>query len=237
MNNDEQNFLSISNLSKSFGGGKKALKRVTLQLKYSGVVGLLGPNGSGKTTLIKVLNGLYHKYTGEIEVNGKPLGVYSRKAISYLPDEVYFSEWMFVKDIVKYFDDLYDDFDRAKAEELLERLALMPKMKIKTLSKGMKERLQLVLVMSRKAKIYILDEPIGGVDPATRELILEIIIQNAQADSLVLISTHLISDIETIFDEVIFLKEGEVLLHKNAKELVEESGKSINEIFKEEFKC
>ncbi len=231
-----QSFIDIKNLTKKFGS-KTVLKDVSINLNKSGVVGLLGPNGSGKTTIIKILNGLYHSYQGDVQVNGNNLGKYSRQAISYLPDEVYFADWMLVKDIVKYFNDIYSDFDLEKAMMLLDRLSLSEKTKIKTLSKGMKERLQLVLVMSRRAKIYILDEPIGGVDPATRELILKIITENAQSDSLVLLSTHLISDIESIFDEVIFLKEGEILLQKNTQELIRERGMSVNEIFKEEFKC
>ncbi len=229
-------YIKVDNLTKKYGS-KCALKNVSIKLDKPGVVGLLGPNGSGKTTLIKILNGLLKEYTGEVQVNEKPLGKYSRTAISYLPDDVYFADWMKVKDILNYFNDLYEDFDLDKAEQLLERLNIIEQDKIKSLSKGMKERLQLILVMSRRAKIYILDEPIGGVDPASRELILDIIVKNAEASSLVLLSTHLISDIEGIFDEVIFLKYGEILLHRDAKELCQEKGSTINEIFKEEFKC
>lgn len=232
----ENGFIKITDLNKKFGS-TRVLKGVNLELNKAGVIGLLGPNGSGKTTIIKLLNGLYRNYDGKIAVNGYPIGEYSRKAISYLPDEVYFSDWMLVKDIVKYFSELYEDFDMNRIEELLIRLKIAKNLKIKTLSKGMKERLQLALVMSRQAKIYILDEPIGGVDPATRTLILEIIKEHAAADSLVLLSTHLITDIEDIFDEVIFLKDGKIHLHQDAKSLVKERGMSVNEIFKEEFKC
>ena len=198
--------LKIDNVTKKYGRFK-ALDNVTLTLQSGKIVGLLGPNGSGKTTLIKIINGLLKDYQGNILVDGNPIGVESRKIISYLPDENYFQDWMYIKDVLNIFSDLYQDFQKDNCLELMKRFNLEPNMKIKSLSKGMKEKFQLCLVMSRKAKLYILDEPIAGVDPAAREVILDVILNNYDEDALVLISTHLISDLETIFDEVVFLKE------------------------------
>lgn len=228
--------LKIGNVTKKYGRFK-ALDNVTLTLQSGKIVGLLGPNGSGKTTLIKIINGLLKDYQGNILVDGNPIGVESRKIISYLPDENYFQDWMYIKDVLNIFSDLYQDFQKDNCLELMKRFNLEPNMKIKSLSKGMKEKFQLCLVMSRKAKLYILDEPIAGVDPAAREVILDVILNNYDEDALVLISTHLISDLETIFDEVVFLKEGKVVLHQETEQLRHERKQSIDEAFREVFRC
>lgn len=228
--------IEIKDLYKSYGK-KEVLSSIHLTLTSGKIVGLLGPNGSGKTTLIKILNGLLKDYKGTVLIDGKPIGKESKAIISYLPDEPYFESWMTTSDAVNLFKDMYKDFDEEKVLSLMEQFHIEKKVKIKNLSKGMKEKFQLALVMSRKAKIYILDEPIGGVDPAARDLILDTILNNYDNDALILLSTHLISDIENIFDEVIFLKNGEILLHENSEELREKRKASINTIFKEEFRC
>ena len=228
--------LKIGNVTRKYRRFK-ALDNVTLTLQSGKIVGLLGPNGSGKTTLIKIINGLLKDYQGNILVDGNPIGVESRKIISYLPDENYFQDWMYIKDVLNIFSDLYQNFQKDNCLELMKRFNLEPNMKIKSLSKGMKEKFQLCLVMSRKAKLYILDEPIAGVDPAAREVILDVILNNYDEDALVLISTHLISDLETIFDEVVFLKEGKVVLHQETEQLRHERKQSIDEAFREVFRC
>lgn len=228
--------IQIDNLNKKYGK-KLVLKDVYLTLTSGKIIGLLGPNGSGKTTLIKILNGLLKDYEGHIHIDQQPIGVHSKSVISYLPDEPYFENWMTTSDALNLFVDMYEDFDLNKALSLMERMDIEKSIKIKELSKGMKEKFQLILVMSRKAKIYILDEPLGGIDPAARELILDIILNNYAEDALVLLSTHLIADIEKIFDEVIFLKNGEVILHENSEDLRMRRQASINDVFKEEFKC
>lgn len=228
--------ICIEGLSKAYGK-KQVLRDVNLTLSSGKIIGLLGPNGSGKTTLIKILNGLLKSYQGRIRVDHQPLGVHSKTLISYLPDEPYFENWMTTTDALNLFVDMYKDFDLNKALSLMERMDIEKNIKIKELSKGMKEKFQLALVMSRKAKIYILDEPIGGVDPAARELILDVILNNYAQDAIVLLSTHLISDIEKIFDEVIFLKDGKVVLHEESETLRQQRGASIDQIFREEFKC
>ena len=229
-------FIKIQDLNKKYGK-KQVLKDVNLTLHGGQIVGLLGPNGSGKTTLIKVLNGLLKEYDGDVQIDQQAIGIHSKKIISYLPDEPYFENWMTTSDALNLFVDMYDDFDLNKALSLMERMDIEKKVKIKELSKGMKEKFQLILVMSRKAKIYILDEPLGGIDPAARELILDTILNNYAEDALVLLSTHLIADIEKIFDEVIFIKNGEIILHENSEDLRMKRQASINDIFKEEFKC
>ena len=228
--------IKIQDLNKKYGK-KQVLKEVNLTLHGGQIVGLLGPNGSGKTTLIKVLNGLLKEYDGDVQIDQQAIGIHSKKIISYLPDEPYFENWMTTSDALNLFVDMYDDFDLNKALSLMERMNIEKKVKIKELSKGMKEKFQLILVMSRKAKIYILDEPLGGIDPAARELILDTILNNYAEDALVLLSTHLIADIEKIFDEVIFIKNGEIILHENSEDLRMKRQASINDIFKEEFKC
>jgi len=228
--------IKIQDLNKKYGK-KQVLKDVNLTLHGGQIVGLLGSNGSGKTTLIKVLNGLLKEYDGDVQIDQQAIGIHSKKIISYLPDEPYFENWMTTSDALNLFVDMYDDFDLNKALSLMERMDIEKKVKIKELSKGMKEKFQLILVMSRKAKIYILDEPLGGIDPAARELILDTILNNYAEDALVLLSTHLIADIEKIFDEVIFIKNGEIILHENSEDLRMKRQASINDIFKEEFKC
>ena len=233
---EEKVLLEFKNVKKTYGK-KVALNNVNFKLSSGRIVGLLGPNGAGKTTIIKMINGLLRDYTGEVLIDGEKPSVKSKSIVSYLPDVDYFQGWMKIKDALNIFEDLYKDFDVEKAMNLMYRMNLSPNMKVKELSKGMREKMRLILVMSRNAKIYILDEPIGGVDPASRELILDTILNNYSPDSLVLFSTHLISDIERVFDQVIFIKEGEIVLNRNAEELRLERSKSVDEIFREEFKC
>ena len=228
--------LKITNVTKKYHHFK-ALNNVSMTLESGKIIGLLGPNGSGKTTLIKIINGLLKDYEGEVLVDGKNVGIDSRKIISYLPDENYFQYWMYIKDVLSIFSDLYEDFDKENCLTLMNRFKLDKGMKIKEMSKGMKEKFQLSLVMSRKAKLYILDEPIAGVDPAAREVILDVILNNYEEDALVLISTHLISDLETIFDDVVFLKDGEIVLHQSTEDLRLERKQSIDEAFREVFRC
>ena len=228
--------LKITNVTKKYHHFK-ALNNVSMTLESGKIIGLLGPNGSGKTTLIKIINGLLKDYEGEVLVDGNNVGIDSRKIISYLPDENYFQDWMYIKDVLSIFSDLYEDFDKENCLTLMNRFKLDKGMKIKEMSKGMKEKFQLSLVMSRKAKLYILDEPIAGVDPAAREVILDVILNNYEEDALVLISTHLISDLETIFDDVVFLKDGEIVLHQSTEDLRLERKQSIDEAFREVFRC
>ena len=228
--------LKITNVTKKYHHFK-ALNNVSMTLESGKIIGLLGPNGSGKTTLIKIINGLLKDYEGEVLVDGKNVGIDSRKIISYLPDENYFQDWMYIKDVLSIFSDLYEDFDKENCLTLMNRFKLDKGMKIKEMSKGMKEKFQLSLVMSRKAKLYILDEPIAGVDPAAREVILDVILNNYEEDALVLISTHLISDLETIFDDVVFLKDGEIVLHQSTEDLRLERKQSIDKAFREVFRC
>ena len=228
--------LKITNVTKKYHHFK-ALNNVSMTLESGKIIGLLGPNGSGKTTLIKIINGLLKDYEGEVLVDGKNVGIDSRKIISYLPDENYFQDWMYIKDVLSIFSDLYEDFDKENCLTLMNRFKLDKGMKIKEMSKGMKEKCQLSLVRSRKAKLYILDEPIAGVDPAAREVILDVILNNYEEDALVLISTHLISDLETIFDDVVFLKDGEIVLHQSTEDLRLERKQSIDEAFREVFRC
>lgn len=228
--------LECKNVCKSYGK-KEVLKDVNISLPSGKIVGLLGKNGSGKTTLIKAINGLLSIDKGEILVDGHKIGVDSKKIISYLPERTYLSMHKKVRDIIKYFSDFYIDFDSDKAYRLLDNLGIKADDQLAVMSKGMKEKVQLVLVMSRKAKLYILDEPMGGVDPATRDYILDTILNNFDEGSTILMSTHLISDIERVLDEVIFIDDGKITRHEDADKLRSESGKSIDEVFREEFKC
>ena len=218
-------------------GVKVALDDVNLTIEKGKIIGLLGPNGSGKTTLIKLLNGLLVPNSGEILIQGNHPGVETKKIISYLPERTYLNFNMKIKEVIQYFKDFYEDFREDVAYELLKKLDINPDDKLKTLSKGMKEKVQLILVMSRKAQLYILDEPIGGVDPAARDYILDTILKNFNEEATIIISTHLISDIEKILDEVIFIKKGKIVLHESSDQLRDESGKSIDGYFREEFKC
>ena len=206
------NMLNISDINISYSN-KHIFKNAYVKFYNGNIHAVIGASGSGKTTLIKVLNGLLKEYDGDVQIDQQAIGIHSKKIISYLPDEPYFENWMTTSDALNLFVDMYDDFDLNKALSLMERMDIEKKVKIKELSKGMKEKFQLILVMSRKAKIYILDEPLGGIDPAARELILDTILNNYAEDALVLLSTHLIADIEKIFDEVIFIKNGEIILH------------------------
>ncbi len=224
--------VEIKNLTKQFGT-VKALDNVSIQIKKGCIVGLLGPNGSGKTTLIKLMNGLIQPTSGEVTFDGRIPGVYSKNKISYLPDQNYINENLTVDELVELFSDFYEDFDMAKSEDLIGRLGLPRDKKIKSLSKGTKEKVQLCLVMSRNAELYLLDEPIGGVDPLARDYILETIITNYNPEATVIISTHLIQDIENILDEVIMIKDGVVLLVDSVDNIKEQNGKSINDMFKE----
>lgn len=230
------NVLECKNLSKSFGS-LEALKDVTLEIPRGRIVGLLGPNASGKTTFIKICNELLTPTSGEIYIDGKKISVETKKIVSYLPEKTYLNNWMKVSEIITFFQDFYPDFRTDKAYDMLKKLKIDPKSKLKTMSKGTKEKVQLILVMSREAQLYLLDEPLGGVDPAAREYILETILNNYSEDATIILSTHLISDIEKILDDVIFIKEGEVVLTKSVDEVREENGKSVDSLFREVFKC
>lgn len=227
--------LESKSLNKTF---KKtvALEDVSLKIPKGKIIGLLGPNGSGKTTFIKLCNDLLTPTKGNILINDMEPGVETKAIVSYLPERNYLNDWMKVDDILKMFNDFYKDFDLARAYDMIEKLHLDPSSKLKTLSKGNKEKVQLILVMSRDAKLYLLDEPIGGVDPAARDYILDTIIKNYNEDSTIIISTHLIADIEKILDDVIFLKDGKVVLRKSVDEIREEEGKSVDALFREVFK-
>ena len=228
--------LECRGLTKSYGR-KTALSGVDLTISRGKIVGLLGPNGSGKTTLIKLACGLLTPTAGQILVEGKEPGVESRLAISYLPDKNYLNDWMKVSDLVDYFKDFYSNFDPRRAYDMLSKLNIDPDLRLKTLSKGTKEKVQLILVMSRDAKLYLLDEPIGGVDPATRDYILSTIIGNYNPDAAVVISTHLIADVEKVLDEVIFISQGRVALQSTVDGIREEKGMSVDALFREVFKC
>ena len=218
-------------------GKKQVLNGINLNIPKGKIVGLLGPNGSGKSTMIKLMNGLLSKDSGIILINGLKPSKETKKIVSYLPERTYLNDWMKVKDILEFFKDFYSDFDMEKAEEMLKSLNIDKNEKLKTMSKGTKEKVQLILVMSRKAELYILDEPIGGVDPAARSYILKTIMTNYLEDSTLLIATHLISEIENICDEVIFISNGNIVLQGTVDEIREEKGKSIDALFREEFKC
>ena len=225
-----------TNLSRSFGE-VRALDNVNLSLPGGRIVGLLGPNGSGKTTLIKILNGLLQPTAGEVRIAGNAPGVETKKIFSYLPDRGYFPEWMRVGDMIELFADFYADFDRIKAAEMCRVLGLDEKLPIKTLSKGTREKMQLMLVMSRAAKLYLLDEPIAGVDPAAREFIMRTILTNYSEDGTVLISTHLILDVEQVLDEAVFLRQGQVVLHESVDSIRERTGGSVDQLFRDMFRA
>lgn len=228
--------LECKNLCKEFDD-KKILKNINLKIPKGKIIGLLGKNGAGKTTLIKLINDLLTPTSGEILVNGKNPGILSKEVISYLPERTYLDKDMNIKQVLLYFEEFYSNFDSKKAEKLLKDLNLDINTKISKMSKGMQEKLQLILVMSRDAQLYILDEPLGGVDPATRDYILDTILSNFSEGASVIISTHLISDIERILDEVIFVDNGEIVLVSSADELRNKKNASIDEIFRRYFKC
>jgi ABC-2 type transport system ATP-binding protein len=226
--------LKAENLCKSYFN-KQALQGVNLTVQQGRIVGLLGPNGSGKTTFLKIAAGILHPSSGKMLIDGQEPGVYTKSIVSYLPDTEYFLKWMKIKDAVQYFKDFYSDFDAHKVFELLEFMKLDPNSSIKSLSKGMKEKLKLTLMLSRQAKLYILDEPLGGVDPTAREKILDAIINNFSENSSMIITTHLVNDIERIFDDVVFVADGAIVLQGNAEELRLRKNKSIDELYREVF--
>lgn len=228
--------IEINNLTKNFGD-LTALDDVTVSLEQGQIVGLLGPNGSGKTTLIKILNGLLQPTSGSVTINGSAPGVETKKVVAYLPDRNALPDYMTATQLMDIYEDFFEDFDRLKAEAMIDDLGINRKQTMKKMSKGTKEKLQLCLVMARQAEVYLLDEPIGGVDPATRDYILRTIISNYNENAVVLISTHLIADVESVLDDVVFIKEGRVVLHKAADEIREEKGESVDKLFREVFKC
>lgn len=228
--------VSCSNLTKKYGT-KEAVKNISFNIESGHIIGLLGPNGSGKTTLIKMLNGLLTPTEGTITVEGNEIGPETKKVISYLPDTSYLNMNQKVSEIIYFFKDFYSDFDEVRAYDMLAKLNINPDDKLKTMSKGTKEKVQLILVMSRNADLFILDEPIAGVDPAARDYILNIILSNYNPKASILISTHLISDIENILDEVIFIKNGEICLQSSVDDIRSNEGKSVDALFREVFKC
>ena len=228
--------IEIENLTKEFGT-LTALDNVVLELEKGQIVGLLGPNGSGKTTLIKIMNGLLTPTAGAVSINGIKPGIETKKIVAYLPDRNSLPEYMTTRQLIELYQDFFDDFNIVKAETMISELGIDMTQQMKRMSKGTKEKLQLCLVMAREAEVYLLDEPIGGVDPATRDYILRTIISNYNEDAVVIISTHLISDIESVLDDVIFLKEGKVVLHKKADDIREETGESVDQLFREVFRC
>ena len=228
--------LEIKDLNKTFDK-KEILKDINLSIKSGKIIGLLGKNGVGKTTIIKLINDLLTQTSGEILIKGKKIGVETKKVISYLPERTYLNKQMKVSEVIDYFEDFYDNFDSEKAKKLLKDLDLDINQKLTKMSKGMQEKVQLVLVMSRNADLYVLDEPLGGVDPATRDYILDTILSNFNENASVIISTHLISDIEKILDEVIFIDKGQIVLQSDADKLRNKENESIDEIFRRMFKC
>ena len=231
-----EQLLNCQNLTKRYGY-KTALDNIDLSLERGRIIGLLGPNGSGKTTLIKLINGLLAPSYGSIAINGFAPGPETKKIVSYLPERTYFNSWMKVTDILNFFCDFYEDFDRNRAADMLRRLGIDENERLGAMSKGTKEKVQLIMVMSRDAQLYCLDEPIGGVDPAARDYILQTIITNYNEHASVLISTHLIADIENVLDDVIFIQNGHIRLHASVDEIREQEGKSVDALFREVFRC
>ena len=228
--------VEFNNLSKNYGT-KQALVDVNIKFEKGKIYGLLGPNGSGKTTMIKIINDLLQPSGGEILVNGKEPGIESKKIISYLPERTYLNMNMKVSELIQFFKDFYDDFDEEKATKLLEKLKINKTDRLKNMSKGTKEKVQLIMVMSRKAELYILDEPIGGVDPASRDYILDTILTNFNEGASIIICTHLIADIEKILDQVIFINQGKIVLNEDADTIRNKRQTTIDKLFREEFKC
>ena len=228
--------LTCKKLTKKYGY-KTALNEIDLELESGKIIGLLGPNGSGKTTLIKLINGLLTPSSGDLLIKGNKPSVQTKKIVSYLPERTYFNDYMTVEEIINMFQDFYEDFSMEKAREMLSSLGIQTKERLKTLSKGTKEKIQLILVMSREADLYVLDEPIAGVDPAARDYILKTIITNYREESTILISTHLISDIENVLDEIVFIKDGNITLHSSVDDIRTTEGKSVDTLFREVFAC
>lgn len=231
-----ENILECQNLVKFFPGCL-ALNSVNLAVPKGRIVGLLGPNGSGKSTMIKLANGLITPTSGKILINGMEPGTETKKIVSYLPERTYLNDWMNVNNIIDFFGDFYQDFNKQKAYDMLRRLGVDPALRLKTMSKGTKEKVQLILVMSREAELYLLDEPIGGVDPAARDYILDTIISNYSENATILISTHLIADVEKVLDEVIFINQGNIVLVSTVDDIREKENKSVDALFREVFKC
>ncbi len=229
--------VELNSVMKTYGKKKVALNNVSLNLEEGKIIGLLGPNGSGKTTMIKILAGLLTCNEGYATIGGMAIGAETKALVSYLPDTTYLKGGHKISEILEFFSDFYDDFQEDRAVEMLSKLKISISAKYKTLSKGMKEKVQLVLVMSRRARLYLLDEPIAGVDPASRDYILNTILKNYDETSTILISTHLITDIETVLDQVIFIQEGEVGLMSSVDEIREEKGMSVDAYFREVYKC
>lgn len=230
------NLVEIKELGKCYGK-KKVMNNLSLSLESGRIVGILGPNGSGKSTLIKMMAGVLKPTSGQITINGYLVGVNTKKIVSYLPERTYLNPSMKVKEAVDYFADFYEDFSKQKALDMLEKFGINEQDKIKSLSKGTREKVQIVLVMSREAKLYLLDEPMGGVDPAAREYILRTIISNYNEDATVVITTHLISDIENVLDEVVFIKQGEVYRKESVDDIRTKYNKSVDALFREVFVC
>lgn len=228
--------LKITNLHKSYGS-HAVLEGINFEIPRGQIVGLLGPNGCGKSTLMKLICGLTPSNNGEILINSLHPGQQTKALISYLPERTYLNDWMKISDILSYFSDFYSDFDLERAKQMLADLKISENQKLKKLSKGTKEKVQLILVMSRRAQLYLLDEPIGGVDPAAREYILSTILKNFDENASILISTHLIQDVETIFDQVLFLNHGKIVIDGEVDSIREKYGKSIDGLFREVFKC
>ena len=228
--------LRTVDLTKNYGA-KRALNPLNMELPAGEIIGLLGPNGSGKTTLIKLIAGLLTPSTGHVQVCGLPVGPETKALVSYLPDRVYFSQGKRISQLLDFFEEFYKDFDRVRAEEMLTSLEIPMDAKFRTLSKGTKEKIQLALVMSRRAKLYLLDEPIAGVDPAAREYILRTVVNNYDRDATVLISTHLIADIEPILDGFVFINRGNIVRQGTVDQVRQETGMSLDELFREVFRC
>ena len=228
--------LEAQNVSKLFSR-VPALNHLNLQINSGRIIGLLGPNGSGKSTFIKLCNGLLQPSSGHIIIDGHPVGIETKKVVSYLPERTYLDVSMSPLDYIHFFSDFYEDFKAEKAFDMLGNLGINPKDKIKTMSKGTREKVQLILVMSREAKLYLLDEPIGGVDPAARDYILNTIISNYNPAASIIISTHLITDIEQVLDEAIFIRQGELMLHRSVDDIRMNEGKSVDALFREVFRC
>ncbi len=228
--------VNCSNVIKTYSG-KYALSGISLNLERGKIIGLLGPNGSGKTTLIKLLSGILTPTSGSLQIDGKDIGIETKKIVSYLPERTYLNDWMTVEQIIHFFQDFYSDFRADKAYDMLARLNINPKDRLKTLSKGTKEKVQLILVMSRQAQLYLLDEPIGGVDPAARDYILNTIITNYNENATIIISTHLIYDIERVLDEVVFISQGQIQMAASLDDIRAKQGKSVDEMFREVFRC
>ncbi len=231
-----ENILECQNLVKFFPGCL-ALNSVNLTVPRGKIVGLLGPNGSGKSTLIKLANGLITPTSGKILINGMEPGIETKKIVSYLPERTYLNDWMTVNNMIEFFCDFYENFNKQKAYEMLKKLGVDPAQRLKTMSKGTKEKVQLILVMSREAELYLLDEPIGGVDPAARDYILDTIIGNYNENASIIISTHLISDVEKILDGIIFINKGSIVLTSTVDDIREHENKSVDTLFREVFKC